>query len=401
MERREMKAQGAPQCCCGCGGGVHKCDVAIIGGGVHGCSTAYHLAKKGYKVALFERDYISSGGSGRSAAGIRHQFGTEVNIRLAQYNMQVFKTLEKDLNYPVSLEYDPAGYLWIAYSESQLAQLEKNVAFQNELGTTGSKVLTPAQIKEVAPHLNVEGMLGASWNQEDGHINPHTLCFAYADSAKALGAEIHKHTPVTGILMKGGRAAGVHTTKGDWEADSVVCCAGPWSVEVGKWLGLDVPITPERHQILITEAVERMKHPMTLCLDDGSYWKQCPNGTFMLGWGNPEEKKDTEYTSSWDFLDEVTTRVLAKMPVLGGIRLVRQWTGPYDNTPDFQAIVGATPVPGFFLNCGWSGHGLQFGPSVGRILSELVAGEKPYIDVSMFRYSRFEEGDLFFETACI
>jgi sarcosine oxidase subunit beta len=382
---------------------VHKCDVAIIGGGVHGCSTAYHLAKKGYKVALFERDYISSGGSGRSAAGIRHQFGTEVNIRSRfQYKCRCsIGRWRRISTYPVSLEYDPAGYLWIAYSESQLAQLEKNVAFQNELGTTGSKVLTPAQIKEVAPHLNVEGMLGASWNQEDGHINPHTLCFAYADSAKALGAEIHKHTPVTGILMKGGRAAGVHTTKGDWEADSVVCCAGPWSVEVGKWIGLEIPITPERNQILISEAVERMKHPMTLCLDDGSYWKQCPNGTFMLGWGNPEEKKDPEYTSSWDFLDEVTTRSSPRCPFLGGIRLVRQWQGP-TTTRRTSGDRGCHARAGVLPELRLERPRAAVRPLGGTHSLRARRGErKPFIDVSMFRYSRFEEGELFFEPACI
>ncbi len=380
--------------------GSKRVDVAVIGGGVHGCSTAYHLAQKGLKTVLIERDYISSGGSGRSAAGIRYQFGTEVNILLAQYNMKCIKTLQQDLNYKADIEYDPAGYLWIAYSESQLAQLTKNVELQNQLGTYGSTMLDVQQIQEVAPWLNTKGMLGASFNPEDGHVNPHTLCFAYADAAKALGVDIQKQTTVTGIIMKNGKAAGVHTDKGDWESDAVVCCAGPWSVELGREIGLDIPIVPERHQILITEPVERMKHPMTLCLDDGSYWKQCPNGTFMLGVGR-EEVKDTSYYASWDYLDAAVERIIPKMPVLSGIRVVRQWTGPYDNTPDLQAIVGPTPVEGFYINCGWSGHGLQFGPSVGRIMAEFVNGEKPFIDVSMFRYSRFEEGDLFFEPACI
>ena len=379
---------------------VNKVDVAIIGGGVHGCSTAYHLAKKGFKVALFERDYISSGGSGRSAAGIRLQFGTEVNCRLAQYNIQVFKTLEQDLNYPLPLEYDPAGYLWIAYSEGQIAQMEKNVALQNSLGSP-SRMLTPEGIKEVAPYVNTAGMLGGSFCQEDGHINPHTLCFAYADSAAALGAEIYKKTPVTGLIVKNGKAAGVHTTKGDWEADAVVCTAGPWSVQVGKWAGFDVPITPERHQVLITEAVERIKHPMMLCQDDGAYVKQCPNGTFYMGWDNPLDEHDTEYIVNWHFLHEVSTRIVAKMPLMAGIRVVRQWSGPYDITPDKQAIVGESPMKGLFLDCGWSGHGFQFGPSVGRVMAELVNNEKPFVDVSVFRYSRFAENDLFFEPFCI
>ena len=375
-------------------------DVAIIGGGVHGCSVAWHLAKEGLKVVLFERDYLSSGGSGRSAAGIRQQFGTEVNCKLALYNLEKFPVLQEELEYEADLEYDPSGYLWIAYSESQLEQLKKNVELQNSLGIN-SKILTPEEIKEVAPGLNTEGMIGASWNEKDGHINPHTLTFAYADAAKRLGAVIHTQTPVTGLEVQAEKVVGVKTSKGDWDVGCVVCAAGPWSVEVAKWVGLDVPIVPERHQILITEPIERMKHPMTLCLDDGSYFKQCPNGTFMLGWGNPNEKKDTSFESSWEFLLEVSRRVLAKMPCLSGVRVVRQWTGPYDITPDQQAIVGATPVEGFYLDCGWSGHGLQFAPSIGRIMSEIVMGKEPFIDVSVFRFTRFEEGDLFFEPACI
>jgi sarcosine oxidase subunit beta len=361
---------------------------------------AWHLAKEGLKVVLFERDYLSSGGSGRSAAGIRQQFGTEVNCRLALYNLEKFPVLQEELEYEADLEYDPSGYLWIAYSESQLEQLRKNVALQNSLGIN-SKILTPEEIKEVAPGLNTEGMLGASWNEKDGHINPHTLTFAYADAAKRLGAVIQTQTLVTGIEVKENKVTGIKTTKGDWDVGSIVCAAGPWSVEVAKWVGLDVPIVPERHQILITEPIERMKHPMTLCLDDGSYFKQCPNGTFMLGWGNPNEKKDTSFESSWEFLLEVSRRVLAKMPCLSEVRVVRQWTGPYDITPDQQAIVGATPVEGFYLDCGWSGHGLQFAPSIGRIMSEIVMGQEPFIDVSVFRFTRFEEGELFFEPACI
>lgn len=143
----------------------------------------------------------------------------------------------------------------------------------------------------------------------------------------------------------------------------MVCCAGAWTQNIGRWVDLDIPVIPERHQILIPEPVERMKHPMTLCLDDGSYWKQCPNGTFMLGVGR-KEIKDTSYYASWDYLEAATERILPKMPILQQIQVVRQWTGPYRNTPDFQAIVGATPVEGFYVDCGWSGHGLQFAPSI-------------------------------------
>ena len=352
------------------------------------------------KAVLFERDYISSGSSGRSAAGLRYQFGTEVNCRLVWYNMEKITQLQEELGFKADLEYDPAGYLWIAYSETQLEQLKKNVALQNSLGV-GSVILDPDGIKEVAPGLDVRGMLGASFNEKDGHVNPHAMNYAYADAARGLGVDIRTGTSVTGLLVDGHRVRGVRTERGDWETGAVICAVNAWSREVCGWCGLDVPVTPERHQILVTEPVERMKHPMTLCLDDGCYWKQCPNGTFMFGWDNPEEKKDTSFESSWQFPEEVSKRVLAKMPCLAGVRVVRQWTGPYAVTPDEQAIMGRTPVENFFFVGGWSGHGLQFAPSSGRIMSEIVLGEEPFLDVSCFRFSRFEEGCLYPEPACI
>jgi len=328
------------------------------------------------------------------------QFGTQVNCLLAKYNLEAFKTLEAELESPVPLEYDPAGYLWVAYTEGQLSQMEANVALQNRLGIP-SRMLTPGQIREVAPYLNTQGMLGGSFCQEDGHVNPHSLCFAYAEAARRLGARIYKGTEVTGLSFKGGAVDGVHTTAGEFGADAVVCCAGPWSVRVARWAGVELPITPERHQILVTEPVERIRHPMTLCQDDGAYVKQCPNGTFIMGWDNPLDEHDAEYVVNWHFLHQVTRRIIPRMPVLAGVRVVRQWSGPYDITPDRQAIVGATPIKGLYLDCGWSGHGLQFAPSVGRIVAEMVEGREPFIDVSPFRLSRFQEGDLFFEPCCI
>ena len=140
---------------------------------------------------------------------------------------------------------------------------------------------------------------------------------------------------------------------------------------------------------------------MVLCMDDGAYFKQLPNGTFFLGRDDPDEPKTMEAGNSAKFLEGVTKSVLTRIPALAGVRIVRQWSGPYDITPDHQAIIDWTPVEGLLVNCGWSGHGLQFGPSGGRLAKEMVFGEKPFIDIHNFRLSRFAEGDLFLEPACI
>ncbi len=380
---------------------VKGADVLIVGGGVHGCASAYELAKEGVNVVLFEAEYLSYGGTGRSAAGIRHQFGTEVNCRLAIYNVQKFKVLQEELKSEFDLEFTQSGYLWIAYSDSQMNQLKKNVELQNSLGIK-SEILSPQEIKKRWPYLSTEGIKGASFCSEDGHINPHTLNFAYAEAAKRYGAKILKYMPVEKLVEKDGKFVGLYTKDGTfYEGKSCLVAAGPWSVKLFETVGIDIPVTPERHQILVTEPIEYIGCPMVLCLDDGTYFKQAPNGTFLIGWGNPHEIKEINNDSTTTFLEEVAKRVLVKMPMLKGVRVVRQWAGPYDLTPDFQAILGRMPVDGLFINCGWSGHGLQFAPSASRVIKEMILGKEPFLDVSRFRYERFEENDLFFEPACI
>ncbi|MCS7233709.1 MAG: FAD-binding oxidoreductase [Synergistetes bacterium] len=376
-------------------------DVVIIGGGIQGCSLAYHLAKKGCRsIVLLERSFLAFGGTGRSAGGVRHQFGTEINCILAKYNIEAFKRLSYELEYPKGIEFEQGGYLWIAYTEKQFRQLEENVKLQNKLGIS-SKMLSKEDIKKLFPCLNVEGIIGGSFCDQDGHINPFHATLAYAEAAKRLGVKLYTYTGVWGIKLSGSKVEGVYTEKGFISTPVIVNCAGPWGKEIASWVGIDVPLYPERHQILVTEPVDRVLNSFVLCLDDGSYWKQTPNGNFVLGIGNPNEVKGFNMKSSWAFLEEAAKKVVRKMPLLSGIRVIRQWAGIYDITPDSQAILGPTLIEGFYLNLGWSGHGLQFAPSIGRAMAELILGEKPFIDITPFFLERFDKGKLIPEPVCI
>ena len=183
---------------------IKTADVIIVGGGVHGAATAYELAKAGVKTVLFEKEYLSSGGSGRSAAGLRQHFGTEVNLRMAKYNLSVFPTLEEELDTGMKLEFTQWGYMWVAYSDSCMEQLNKNVTLQKSLDIP-SVMMTPAGIHERWPYLNLDGILGAAFCGDDGHINPQTLTLAYGHAARRLGAEIKTYTPVAKLLAENGR----------------------------------------------------------------------------------------------------------------------------------------------------------------------------------------------------
>lgn len=376
-------------------------DVIVIGGGVHGCSVAYNLCRLGgLKVSLFERGYLASGATGRSAAGVRHQFGTEINCRLAIWNVKLFEGLAEDLGYPHDLEFSQGGYLLLADTPGQLAQFERNVALQRSLGIP-SAILLQAEVADVAPSLNVDGVLGASFCHKDGHINPFHLTWAYARAAQRLGARLHPFCEVEGIIEDGGRVRGVRTAGGALEAPVVVVCAGAHGADLAGKVGLEVPLYAERHQILVTEPVAHFLDPLVLCFGDGTYFKQTPHGSLLIGIGDPAEQKGYGQESSWQFLEEAARLIIHHLPALAGVRVVRQWAGLYDITPDSQAIVGPTEVEGLWLDVGWSGHGLQFAPSIGLILSQLILGQTPLVDVSPFQLGRFEAGELVPEPACI
>lgn len=374
---------------------IKTADVVIIGGGVHGCSIAYHLASKGCKkVVICEKNYLASGATGRTGAGIRQQFGTEINCRLAKENVKAFERMQEELEYPDDLEFYQGGYLLPAYSEKQLAQFKKNVKLQREHGIK-SQILSTEEVKEVTPYLNTEQVVGASYCSKDGYVNPFHVTRAYAMAAIKRGVNIYRYTEVIDIKTEKGKVSEVVTNRGKISTPVVVCAAGPWSKEIARFVGVDIPIKPQRRQALITEPVEHILDPLILCYHDGTYWRQTSHGGFLMGIGGENERDEITNESSKYFLNVVARNVIKHMPVLKNISVLRQWAGTYDLTPDGQAIIGPVEgVDGFYLDAGWSGHGFQFSPSIGRILAEMIMGETPFISVEALNLKRFATGQL-------
>lgn len=382
-----------------------KADAVIIGGGAHGCAIAYYMAKKGWKnLILLEKGYLASGATGRSAAGIRHQFGTEINIRLSMESVKRMEKLEEELEYPESVELMQKGYLMLAYSDDELDLFRCNMELQKSLDPENTTViLTPGQVEEIVPGINLEGLSGASYNHRDGHANPFHVTQAYADAARRLGVEIKTHTEVTGLEKKGEKISAVLTSRGDRiETDKVIIAAGAHGKLLGAMIGVDIPLHPERHQILVSEPLEMFLWTMVISFAHGTYFKQTPHGSLLMGVGDPErEIKEFNERSTWQFLQDVAEKVTYHLPALKEANVIRQWAGLYDITPDSQGILGATAVEGFYLDLGWSGHGFQLCPAVGQIMAELVSGEKPFIDVSCMALDRFARGAMIPEPACV
>lgn len=375
-------------------------DVVIIGGGIQGCATAYNLAKMGCRdVVVLEKNTIASGSTGRCAAGIRAQWGTEMNCRLGIASIEIFENLSEELGMDVGLH--QGGYLMIAYRESEFEQLKKNVKLQNSLGIR-SRIVSEDEAKELCPFLNTDGVVGFTFHHRDGHADPLLTTFAYAEAARRLGVEIYSFTEAIGIDVKGGQIKGVMTNKGYISTKVVVNCAGPYAKEVAAMVGVDIPIYPERHEILVTEPIERVSKPMLMSFSGNFYIQQRPHGSFIMGYGPKEHSKSHALNSTWLFLEEMAKKFVRLLPALSGLRVVRQWAGSYEMSPDAQPILGEIDeVEGFYISAGFSGHGFMFGPITGKLLAELILTGESSIPVEMLNYRRFESGNLIREPAVV
>ncbi len=377
---------------------IKTADVVVIGGGVVGCSTAYNLAKLGAgKVVVLEKKYLASGATGRCGAGMRVQWGTETNCLLSRESVRLLSKLPELLDVDVDIEFHQSGYLLPAYTQTMVEQFKKNLVLQESLDIH-SQWLKPEECLEIVPFLNLNGVLGATFCAEDGHCNPFKVTEAYAAAARNLGVEIYTDTEVLNIAAEQGRILSVHTAQGDIATDTIVNAAGGYAKTVGRMVGIELPIFPERHEILVTEPVEPTLGPMVMSFHHNLYCQQSPHGSFIMGIGHPNEPESFNTQSSWQFLCDMAERVVEILPPLGRLNIIRQWAGLYDMCPDRTPILGNTPaLQRFFTAAGFSGHGFMISPITGQLMAEMVLGKPTAFPIQMFDAGRFERGELFRE----
>ena len=376
-------------------------DYVIIGGGIQGCAIAYNLAKLGAKnVVVLEKETISSGSTGRCGAGIRAQWGTEMNCRIGMDCLSKFENLSEELGMDVGL--NQCGYLMVAYRESEFETLKQSMKLQNSLGIN-TKVVSKEEAYEICPGLAAEDAVGFTFHDKDGHADPFLTTFAYQEAAKRLGVTFHKFTEVTGVKVENGKIAGVTTTKGDIAAPIVVNCAGGYSQKVAEMAGLELPNFSERHEIIITEPVEFGVCPPMLMSFTGNYYiQQRPHGSIIGGCSPEGHPEDYKNGNSWQFLEQMAQTIYKLLPRTKGVRIVRQWSGLYNMTPDRQPILGeAEDIKGFFLSVGFSGHGFMFGPTTGELMAQLILGKNLSMPIDMLHYRRFATGELINEPAVV
>ena len=373
-------------------------EVAVIGGGIIGSSIACHLAEAGVRdVLVIERNSLGSGSSAKPLGGVRATFSDANNVLLGQRSLAAFETFEARLG--IGLR--QVGYLFLCRTEADLAAVEASVRLQNTLGCD-SRMIDPAEAYQLNPFLEPRSLLGASFSPRDGYAEPARVVAGYAAAARRLGVRFAEHTEVLEIDTSAAGAHQVGTQRGTVRADTVVIAAGAWSTALGAMLGLQLPIEGVRRQIGFT-AQQSSPHPtvpFTLDLSTTLYFHNHRNG-LLLGISNRDEEPGLcrEFTYGWTrAFDEAAEEVA---PTLAHQRLVGGWAGLYENTPDHNALIGRSRIPGVLYATGFSGHGFLQGPAVGEIIRDLYLEREPFLDPTPFSADRFVAGSLLHEVHII
>jgi sarcosine oxidase subunit beta len=373
-------------------------DVLIIGGGVMGASTAFHLASAGQKnILLLEKDnFFGQGATGRCAGGIRYQFATEVNIRLSIESLPMLARFERE--HGQAIGYQECGYLFLLTREPDIDPFLANKSLQNQLGI-GTEWLDGDEIRTRLPLMRLEDVLGGTFHSRDGLADPNSVVMGYINSAKKLGVRTLTDTTVFDINVKAGKVVGVRTDAGTVSVPMVINTAGPWAGIIGQMAGVPIPITPVRRQMLATTPLPEIPPDFPFVIDfaQSLYFHREGEG-LLTGMSNPDEEPgfDQNIDPDWELMNlEAAVR---RLPLLDQAGLASHWAGLYENTPDAHPIFGHSPVDGFFICAGFSGHGFMHGPIAGKLMSEIILeGQFRTVDVSSLDLARFSEGRLIHE----
>lgn len=372
-------------------------DVVIIGAGVHGLSTAYYLAKNhGVKnVAVVDRAYVGGGGSGRNTAILRSNYLTPEGVRFYDRSVDLYRHLAADLNFNVM--FAPRGHLTLAHNDGALRTMRWR-AEVNKVQGIDSEVIGPEEIKKLVPYMDVSDetrypILGALYHPPGGIIRHDAVNWGYARAADAMGVEIHQKTEVLGINTAGGKVTGVRTNRGDVSAPIVINCTAGWATLIADMAGVKLPIITHPLQAAVTEPVQMFLSSVVVSGSLHVYVSQTDRGELVFG-ASTDPYAAYSMRSSLEFTEELAGHVLELMPSISKMRVLRQWSGLCDITPDFSPIMGFTEVEGFLVDVGWGTYGFKAGPASGEAMAQLAATNKTPEIISAFDLARFEEGRL-------
>lgn len=370
-------------------------DVVIIGGGGHGLSTAYHLATRHgiSNVAVLERGYIGSGNTGRNTTVIRANYGIPEAIRFYQRSLDLYRRLEDETGRWIM--HAEKGLVWMIHSEGGVRS-EKKRALMNTASGAETVFLTPEEVKDLVPEVDLSGgasgypVLGASYHLRAATARHDRVVWALAEGAMERGVDVHQRTTVTGITQRGARVVGVETDRGPIGAGLIVSAVGGHVSTIADMVGLRMPIVSHPLQAFVTNHY-RQSFPLIVgSLELPFYVSQTARGEMIVG-AEYDRAPGYSYAATFDLLAGSSAKAAAYLPFLNDLRILRQWAGVCDISPDASPIMGKTPVEGFLVTTGWGTWGFKAIPAGGEQMAELIAtGRTPEL-IAPFSYDRFEQ----------
>ena len=377
-------------------------DVVIIGGGVHGLAAAYYLGRRGVRsVAVLDKSYIGAGASGRNTAIIRSNYRTPEGVAFYDESVKLYEGLSAELGY--NILFSQQGHLTLAHTDSAINGLRVRAEI-NQLCGVDSRLIWRDEIARLVPAMDCSRrprypVLAALYHAPGGIVRHDAVVWGYARGASRAGVEIHPFTEVTGIDRANGAVTRVRTTRGDLATGVVLNATAGFCSTIAAMVGLTLPITTHPLQAFVTEPLEAFLDKVIVSSNLHVYVSQTDRGECVIG---SEIDPYTSYShrSTLPFLEATAHHTLELFPCLKHVRVLRQWAGICDMTPDYSPIMGEVPgIRGFYLDVGWGTYGFKAGPVSGRRMAELIAtGQTPDL-IKPFSITRFSEGRLVGEKA--
>ena len=376
---------------------ANTADAVIIGGGVMGCSIVYNLAERGVtNTLLLERDVLASGSTGRSQAILRMHYSNEVTTRLSWDSLSIFRDFHEITGVPSG--YTRTGYFIIVGPEDRRA-MEENVAMQRSVGVDTS-VVTAEDVREIAPMVETGDGEAFAYEPESGYADPYSVTTGYAYAARERGAQVRSSCPATGVEITGDRVSAVLTEDGRVETPIAVVATGPWSGPFMNSIGVDVPLRPIRHQVIMLRRPQDIvpDHPIIGdVVYDMSPRPDVGNIT-LIGVGEDEAAEPESFNQGVDMpmVERTFENLTKRMPGMASALFRGGWSGLFTTTPDWHPVLDKVDgIEGLYLAVGFSGHGFKLSPMIGVVMAELITeGRATSVDISELNLGRFDEGRL-------
>jgi sarcosine oxidase, subunit beta len=368
--------------------------VVVIGGGAIGVAVAYELAAAGVRdVVLIDSGPLGGGSTSKAAGGVRAQFSDRVNIELSARSLETFEHFAGRLGQDIDLR--QPGYLFLLDSPDDVADFDNSKRLLDAMGVE-SRVLDVAEAKRMSPLIATEGLLAAVYSPSGGYCAPESVVLGYATAARRLGARLIPRRAATGIVTEGRQITAVTTDAGPIETGTVICAAGAWSARVAQWAGVDLPVTPLRRQILVTESLNDslardIPASMPFTIDFGtSFYFHREGPGILLGMSDPDETPGFKLGRDDAWLPRLGAAIERRAPALSTVGIATGWAGLYEVTPDHNGLIGvADGLDRFMYATGFSGHGFLMSPALGEVVRDLYLEREPFTDISGLDARRF------------